>query len=44
MRTFIGSLSIAASITSVGFMMGTPDAQSCRRLERHQYSDIDESD
>ena len=28
----------------VGFMMGTPDAHSCRRLEGHQYSDIDESD
>ena len=28
----------------VGFMMGTPDAHSCRRLERHQYSDIYERD
>ena len=28
----------------VGFMMGTPDAHSCRRLERHHYSDIYQSD
>ena len=30
--------------TTVGFMMGTPDGHSCRRLERQQYSDIYESD